>query len=151
MKSILKTPWPSTPADGTRRRREEIHSSTSHLVKTITFFDWHKCHKCTQSLAPFSGWVFLIFFWWILGHGPRNCIGKRFAMLQNKMAFIRLVANYKLVACEKTAETLKMDPSGISGDVLGGVWIKCVKRDTDSVSGVADSWTIDIRQTYLSN
>ena len=60
-------------------------------------------------------------------------------MLQNKMAFIRLVANYKLVACEKTAETLKMDPSGISGDVLGGVWIKCVKRDTDSDSGVADS------------
>jgi len=79
------------------------------------------------------------FLHFTFGHGPRNCIGKRFAMLQNKMAFIRLVANYKLVAYEKTAETLKMDPSGISGDVLGGVWIKCVKRDTDSDSGVADS------------
>ena len=106
-----------------------------------------------HKVAPFSGRVFLmVFFWWILGHGPRNCIGKRFAMLQNKMAFIRLVANYKLVACEKTAETLKMDPSGISGDVLGGVWIKCVKRDTDSDSGVADSWTIDLKaDLYIFN
>lgn len=62
------------------------------------------------------------------GHGPRSCIGKRFALLQNKMALLRIVANYKLVACERTCKELKTDPISTSLDVIGGVWLKCVKR-----------------------
>ena len=63
------------------------------------------------------------------GHGPRNCIGKRFAILQMKMSLVRLVANYKLVASERTPKVLKTDPKSFSLDVLGGVWVKAVKRD----------------------
>lgn len=63
------------------------------------------------------------------GHGPRACIGKRFALLQNKMALMRLVANYKIVPCERTCKELVTDPASTSLDVLGGVWLKCVKRN----------------------
>ena len=60
--------------------------------------------------------------------GPRNCIGKRFALLQNKMAFIRLIANYKIVCTENTSKILKPDPKSLSLDALGGVRVKFVER-----------------------
>ena len=44
------------------------------------------------------------------GHGPRNCIGKRFALLQNKIAIFRLIANYKVVPCSRTVNELIRDP-----------------------------------------
>jgi len=64
------------------------------------------------------------------GHGPRNCVGKRFALLQNKIALFRLVANYKLVTCERTIDKLVVDPTSTNSQPKGGMWIKCVKRET---------------------
>jgi len=62
------------------------------------------------------------------GHGPRNCIGKRFALLQTKIAILRLVANYQLVKCERTVDELVADPASINILPVGRMWIKCVKR-----------------------
>ena len=61
------------------------------------------------------------------GHGPRNCIGKRFALLQTKIAVFRLVANYKLNPCQKTVDEIVKDPK--TGQPKEGLWIKCQRRD----------------------
>ncbi|XP_067216694.1 probable cytochrome P450 6a17 isoform X2 [Linepithema humile] len=36
------------------------------------------------------------------GHGPRNCIGERFGILQTKISLITIVENYKIDTCENT-------------------------------------------------
>jgi len=80
---------------------------------------WSKEGESTKN--PFLHFTF--------GQGPRNCIGKRFAMLQLKMAVARLVTTFKFVESERTTKILKSDPNSLSLEVIGGVWVKCVKRD----------------------
>ncbi|CAG7729180.1 unnamed protein product [Allacma fusca] len=36
------------------------------------------------------------------GHGPRNCIGNRFALSETKVAVAQLILNFKLEPCKKT-------------------------------------------------
>jgi len=65
------------------------------------------------------------------GHGPRNCIGRRLAFLQNKMAIIRLVANFKVVECERTwndGPYIRADPKQTRISPYP-IWVKCVKRN----------------------
>ena len=62
------------------------------------------------------------------GHGPRNCVGKRFALLQVKIALARLIYNYKLVPCSKTIDKLEIDPKSSSQQPKGGLWVKPIKR-----------------------
>ena len=61
------------------------------------------------------------------GQGPRNCIGMRYALLQVKVALIRMVANFRVTPGEKMAEG---DPvPDLMGQVKGGCWIQLVKRE----------------------
>ncbi|XP_067209460.1 cytochrome P450 6B5 [Linepithema humile] len=36
------------------------------------------------------------------GHGPRNCIGERFGILETKIVLITIIENYKVEPCENT-------------------------------------------------
>ena len=36
------------------------------------------------------------------GHGPRNCIGMRFALLEAKMALIEIVSKFRIVLAPET-------------------------------------------------
>jgi len=45
------------------------------------------------------------------GVGPRNCIAMRFALLEVKYAFCKLLRNYKLELCEDTPVSLLCDYS----------------------------------------
>ncbi|TRY80431.1 hypothetical protein TCAL_15496, partial [Tigriopus californicus] len=44
------------------------------------------------------------------GQGPRNCVGMRFALLQVKIAIIRLVANFEVLPGPNTSDQLKPSP-----------------------------------------
>ena len=71
----------------------------------------------------------MIYFKGTFGHGPRNCIGRRFAILQIKVGLTHLLVNYKLVPSEKTNRgKLEMDMTSQSGAPAGGTWIKMEKR-----------------------
>jgi cytochrome P450 len=64
------------------------------------------------------------------GHGPRNCIGMRFALLQVKTAIVRTVTEFKIVPSSKTVKELVPDPLSPNGGPIGGVWVKTERRKT---------------------
>ena len=62
------------------------------------------------------------------GQGPRNCIGMRFALIELKFALIQVLANFKIVACDKTPMEIVIDPKSIQGLPKGGTWVKVERR-----------------------
>lgn len=58
--------------------------------------------------------------------GPRNCIGQRFALMEEKVMLARLFQKFSLQSCDRT-EDLKM-----MGDLVlrpeGGIYVKISKR-----------------------
>ncbi|XP_040828678.1 cytochrome P450 3A6-like isoform X1 [Ochotona curzoniae] len=46
------------------------------------------------------------------GAGPRNCIGRRFALINLKLALIRLMQNFSFKPCEETQIPLKLTTQG---------------------------------------
>ena len=45
------------------------------------------------------------------GQGPRNCIGIRFALIENKIALTKLPPLYEFVACDDTPRKVTLDPT----------------------------------------
>ncbi|XP_040577297.1 probable cytochrome P450 9f2 isoform X1 [Lepeophtheirus salmonis] len=62
------------------------------------------------------------------GHGPRNCIGMRFALLQIKTCIYRLLQSYKILPNEKTVDEIVVAPTEMNPDIKGGAWVKFEKR-----------------------
>ena len=63
------------------------------------------------------------------GHGPRNCIGKRFALMQAKIGIFRLIANYKVVPCERTIDDFEQNSAIIGPKLRVNLFVKLVKRE----------------------
>ena len=49
---------------------------------------WLRTNKEKEEIHPFASLPF--------GHGPRMCIGKRFAELEMQMLLAKIVANYRI-------------------------------------------------------
>ncbi|XP_035985610.1 cytochrome P450 3A56-like [Fundulus heteroclitus] len=60
-----------------------------------------------QSIDPYTYLPF--------GVGPRNCLGRRFAMALIKLALVKVLQNYSFLVCEETEIPLKMNPEGLVG------------------------------------
>ena len=48
------------------------------------------------------------------GQGPRKCFGGRFAILEIKVALVRVLREFDIVRCEETPEELILDPTSIT-------------------------------------
>ena len=73
-----------------------------------------------QNRSPYSYSTF--------GHGPRNCVGMRFALMQMKLILVHMVRNFKILECEKTPKELDPDPMHTSQLPKGGLWVKLEAR-----------------------
>lgn len=61
------------------------------------------------------------------GEGPRICIGARFAMMQTKIALVKLLSNYLVITCDNTPTTLEVDESSLTVVPKDSVWLKFEK------------------------
>lgn len=61
------------------------------------------------------------------GEGPRNCIGKRFGMMQTKIAILSLLRDFTFQICSKTPIPIKLDPMIMLTMSSGGIYLKINK------------------------
>ncbi|KAF7993503.1 hypothetical protein HCN44_010098 [Aphidius gifuensis] len=60
------------------------------------------------------------------GHGPKNCIGERFANYQTKIGLISIVKNFIIEPSEFTKKTYVIDKASLVLAMKGGVHLKLV-------------------------
>jgi len=63
------------------------------------------------------------------GEGPRNCIGRRFALMEAKMALVELMKRFNLDTCDKTPDPLPVRNKGLTLSVIGDkLWLNISRR-----------------------
>ncbi len=62
------------------------------------------------------------------GHGPRSCVGMRFALLEAKLGLAALVRHFEIVPCDKTVDTIEIDSQSFLYAPKGGLHVAFRKR-----------------------
>ena len=57
------------------------------------------------------------------GHGPRGCIGMRFALLEAKLALASIICKFSLIPSEKTVDPTLIDPTAFVAYPKNGLYI----------------------------
>ncbi|XP_017769443.1 PREDICTED: cytochrome P450 9e2-like [Nicrophorus vespilloides] len=57
------------------------------------------------------------------GSGPRNCIGSRFAIMENKTIIFQLLKRFNIVPTEKTEIPLKISLMHLNVTAKNGFWL----------------------------
>jgi len=63
------------------------------------------------------------------GHGPRKCIGNRFALMETKILIAHLLQKFTLKTTEKTVEPIVYNKKTFTLQSVGGFWIGLEKRE----------------------
>lgn len=68
------------------------------------------------------------------GLGPRICIGKRFALLELKLAVCRILQQYRVVRCPQTQEPVRLIVQSVIINPMGGVVVSLERRPTKAAN-----------------
>ncbi|XP_029801600.1 cytochrome P450 3A12-like [Suricata suricatta] len=82
-----------------------LHRDLDHWPEPEEFHPERFSKKNKDNINPY---IYLPF-----GTGPRNCIGMRFAIMNMKLAVVRLLQNFSFKPCEETQIPLKLNSLGI--------------------------------------
>ncbi|XP_006614287.1 cytochrome P450 6A1-like [Apis dorsata] len=63
------------------------------------------------------------------GHGPRNCIGARFAIYQIKIGLIKILRNFEVHVCNKTLIPYKVNPFTSLLMPITGLYLNVIKLE----------------------
>ncbi|XP_076696182.1 cytochrome P450 3A9-like [Callospermophilus lateralis] len=77
-----------------------LHQNSTYWPEPEKFYPERFSKKNKDSINPY---VYMPF-----GNGPRNCIGMRFALMNMKLALIRLLQNFSFHPCKETQIPLKL-------------------------------------------
>ncbi|KAM5131630.1 cytochrome P450 3A11-like [Callospermophilus lateralis] len=77
-----------------------LHQNSTYWPEPEKFYPGRFSKKNKDSINPY---VYMPF-----GNGPRNCIGMRFALMNMKLALIRLLQNFSFHPCKETQIPLKL-------------------------------------------
>uniref|UniRef100_A0A3Q3XAJ6 Thromboxane-A synthase n=1 Tax=Mola mola TaxID=94237 RepID=A0A3Q3XAJ6_MOLML len=97
-----------------------LHHDPEHWPEPEKFIPERFTPELKASRHPF---VYLPF-----GAGPRNCVGMRLAQLEMKMALVRLLRRFSVVACSETNVPLEFKSSSTLGP-KNGIFVKIQRRD----------------------
>lgn len=87
----------------------------SHLLQGFCILDTFCTHVLTSFTLPSSRFSperrgnIKPFSYLPFGEGPRNCIGMRFAVMEAKIALVRILQMYTLHRCSQTQVSIFMD------------------------------------------
>ncbi|KAK1117076.1 hypothetical protein K0M31_016999 [Melipona bicolor] len=62
------------------------------------------------------------------GVGPRNCIGKRFTLIEAKVALFQILARCRLQVCSKTTVPMELKARGVFLTAKNGFWLSVDRR-----------------------
>lgn len=99
-----------------------LHYDPEHWPEPEKFIPERFTPEAKASRHPF---VYLPF-----GAGPRNCVGMRLAQLEIKMALVRLLQRFSIVACSETKVPLELKSSSTLGP-KNGIFVKLQRRDSE--------------------
>ncbi|XP_043598848.1 cytochrome P450 9e2-like isoform X2 [Bombus pyrosoma] len=63
------------------------------------------------------------------GMGPRNCIAKRFALMEAKVALFHIFARCRLEVCSETTMPMELKTRGVFLTAKNGFWLRIVPRN----------------------
>ncbi|KAG8226801.1 hypothetical protein J437_LFUL002847 [Ladona fulva] len=64
------------------------------------------------------------------GHGPRNCLGMRFALMSTKLAMARLLMGHKLECSPRTQVPYTYNKFAMLLKAKDGIWLRVIKMDS---------------------
>uniref|UniRef100_A0A8D1DGX1 Cytochrome P450 3A n=1 Tax=Sus scrofa TaxID=9823 RepID=A0A8D1DGX1_PIG len=79
-----------------------IHQDPGHWPEPEEFHPERFSKKNRDSINPYTHMPF--------GTGPRNCIGMRFALMNMKLAAVKVLQNFSFKPCKETQIPLKLSP-----------------------------------------
>ena len=97
-----------------------LHFDPNHYANPYVFDPEHFSKEAKAARHPYA---FLAF-----GHGPRSCIGMRFALVEAKMALAKIIKEFVLLPSNKTQEPLIDDPENAISYPKNGLFVRVEKR-----------------------
>uniref|UniRef100_H0WP86 unspecific monooxygenase n=1 Tax=Otolemur garnettii TaxID=30611 RepID=H0WP86_OTOGA len=82
-----------------------LHRDPKYWTEPEEFHPERFSKKNKDSIDPYTYMPF--------GSGPRNCIGMRFALVNMKLALVRVLQNFSFKPCKETQIPMKLSPKGM--------------------------------------